>query len=157
MPPPDHPVEYLLQLERGEARADAAADAAAEWQPAVRLRAGVEERAISAGASRAYVVDARDRFVTDFVWPHLQANALYQGAYPLATALARPPFVATCSLWESTRDLATYAYGARQAAHPDAMMFDSIGISTSCVFAKWLVARNSLGRHEPPNAKPGFR
>jgi argininosuccinate synthase len=54
------------------------------------LREGVERRAISAGASRAYVVDARERFVTDFVWPHLQANALYQGAYPLATALARP-------------------------------------------------------------------
>ena len=54
------------------------------------LRPGVEQRAISAGASRAYVVDARERFVTDFVWPHLQANALYQGAYPLATALARP-------------------------------------------------------------------
>ena len=54
------------------------------------LRAGVERRAMSAGASRAYVVDARERFVTDFVWPHLQANALYQGAYPLATALARP-------------------------------------------------------------------
>src|SRR5207249_2135433 len=54
------------------------------------LRDGVERRAISAGASRAYVVDARERFVTDFVWPHLQANALYQGAYPLATALARP-------------------------------------------------------------------
>ncbi len=54
------------------------------------LREGVEKRAISAGASRAYVVDARDRFVRDFVWPHLQANALYQGAYPLATALARP-------------------------------------------------------------------
>ena len=54
------------------------------------LRPGVERRAISAGASRAYVVDARERFITDFVWPHLQANALYQGAYPLATALARP-------------------------------------------------------------------
>ena len=54
------------------------------------LRPGVEQRAMSAGASRAYVVDARERFVTDFVWPHLQANALYQGAYPLATALARP-------------------------------------------------------------------
>ena len=54
------------------------------------LRAGVEDRAMSAGASRAYVVDARERFVTDYVWPHLQANALYQGAYPLATALARP-------------------------------------------------------------------
>jgi argininosuccinate synthase len=54
------------------------------------LREGVEARAISAGAARAYVVDARERFVTGFVWPHLQANALYQGAYPLATALARP-------------------------------------------------------------------
>ena len=54
------------------------------------LREGVEGRAISAGASRAYVVDARERFATDVVWPHLQANALYQGAYPLATALARP-------------------------------------------------------------------
>src|SRR5215210_295866 len=54
------------------------------------LREGVERRAMSAGASRAWVVDARERFVTDFVWPHLQAGALYQGAYPLATALARP-------------------------------------------------------------------
>ena len=54
------------------------------------LRQGVERRAMSAGASKAYVVDARERFVTDFVWPHLQADALYQGAYPLATALARP-------------------------------------------------------------------
>ena len=54
------------------------------------LRQGVEKRAISAGASRAYVVDARERFVRDFVWPHLQANAMYQDAYPLATALARP-------------------------------------------------------------------
>ena len=54
------------------------------------LRDGVETRAISAGAARAYVVDARERFVRDFVWPHLQADALYQDAYPLATALARP-------------------------------------------------------------------
>jgi argininosuccinate synthase len=54
------------------------------------LRQGVERRATSAGAAKAYVVDARERFVTDFVWPHLQAGALYQGVYPLATALARP-------------------------------------------------------------------
>ena len=54
------------------------------------LRDGVARRAMSAGAKRAYVVDGRDRFVRQFVWPSLQANALYQGAYPLATALARP-------------------------------------------------------------------
>jgi argininosuccinate synthase len=54
------------------------------------LRAGVADRAIASGASRAYVVDARDAFVAEYVWPHLRANALYQGVYPLATALARP-------------------------------------------------------------------
>ncbi|MEI7743834.1 MAG: argininosuccinate synthase [Chloroflexota bacterium] len=51
---------------------------------------GVAARALSAGASRAYVVDARETFVSRYVWRALQANALYQGAYPLATALARP-------------------------------------------------------------------
>jgi argininosuccinate synthase len=54
------------------------------------LRDGVAERAMKAGASRAYVIDGRERFVRQFVWPNLQANALYQGVYPLATALARP-------------------------------------------------------------------
>ena len=54
------------------------------------LREGVAARAMSAGASRAYVIDGRDRFVRQFVFPSLQANALYQGVYPLATALARP-------------------------------------------------------------------
>ncbi len=54
------------------------------------LREGVERRAISAGATKAYVVDARETFVSQFVWRALQGNALYQGAYPLATALARP-------------------------------------------------------------------
>jgi argininosuccinate synthase len=54
------------------------------------LKEGVETRALSAGAARAYVVDARERFVTGFCWPALQADALYQGVYPLATALARP-------------------------------------------------------------------
>jgi argininosuccinate synthase len=54
------------------------------------LREDVAERALKAGASRAYVIDGRERFVRQFVWPSLQANALYQGVYPLATALARP-------------------------------------------------------------------
>ncbi|MEP7083005.1 MAG: argininosuccinate synthase, partial [Chloroflexota bacterium] len=47
-------------------------------------------RALSGGATRAIAVDARETFVTDFVWPALQAGALYQGIYPLATAIARP-------------------------------------------------------------------
>ncbi|MEX1156423.1 MAG: argininosuccinate synthase [Chloroflexota bacterium] len=47
-------------------------------------------RALAGGASEALAVDGRDVFVSDFVWPVLQAGARYQGVYPLATAVARP-------------------------------------------------------------------
>jgi argininosuccinate synthase len=52
--------------------------------------ASVTERALRAGAVAAHVVDARRVFVEDFVYPTLCAGALYEGVYPLATALARP-------------------------------------------------------------------
>jgi argininosuccinate synthase len=52
--------------------------------------AAIGERALAAGASVAVGVDARAAFVESHVWPALQAGALYQGIYPLATALARP-------------------------------------------------------------------
>ncbi len=47
-------------------------------------------RALDIGARDAYVVDGREEFVSDFVMPALQAGALYEDLYPLATALARP-------------------------------------------------------------------
>ncbi|HEX9437849.1 MAG TPA: argininosuccinate synthase [Candidatus Limnocylindria bacterium] len=50
----------------------------------------VRDKALRSGARRAVVLDARDLFVRYFVWPALQADALYQGRYPLATALGRP-------------------------------------------------------------------
>jgi argininosuccinate synthase len=50
----------------------------------------VTERALRAGAVAAHVVDARRVFVEHFVFPTLSAGALYEGVYPLATALARP-------------------------------------------------------------------
>src|SRR5438270_8008468 len=48
------------------------------------------QKALRVGAVDAYVIDARRQFVDDFVLPALQADALYEGEYPLATALARP-------------------------------------------------------------------
>jgi len=47
-------------------------------------------RALEIGAIRADVVDLREEFITEYVWPALQAGALYEGVYPLATALGRP-------------------------------------------------------------------
>ena len=50
----------------------------------------IREKALRLGAKKALVSDAREIFVTQYVFPALQADAAYEGQYPLATALARP-------------------------------------------------------------------
>src|SRR6266699_2565664 len=50
----------------------------------------VRQKALRTGAVQAFIADAKDPFVHDFVFPSLQAGTLYQNVYPLATALARP-------------------------------------------------------------------
>ena len=50
----------------------------------------IAARAEQIGAIKTLVVDARADFVRYFVWPALQAGAIYENQYPLATALARP-------------------------------------------------------------------
>jgi argininosuccinate synthase len=52
--------------------------------------AAIAKRAEKIGAVKALVVDGRSDFLHYFVWPALQAGAIYEGVYPLATALARP-------------------------------------------------------------------
>ncbi|MDP2728052.1 MAG: argininosuccinate synthase, partial [Dehalococcoidia bacterium] len=52
--------------------------------------AAIRERALAIGAVKALVADVREEFVRDFVFPALRAGAVYEGEYPLATALARP-------------------------------------------------------------------
>jgi argininosuccinate synthase len=55
-----------------------------------RELADVRERALALGAVRCHVVDVRDEFVRAFILPALQAGAVYEDGYPLATALGRP-------------------------------------------------------------------
>lgn len=50
----------------------------------------VREKALKIGASKIHVVDVRKEFVTDFVFPTIRANAIYEGQYLLGTAIARP-------------------------------------------------------------------
>lgn len=47
-------------------------------------------KALAAGASRSLVDDLIDPFIREFAFPAIRANALYEGRYPLSTALARP-------------------------------------------------------------------
>ncbi len=55
----------------------------------------IRAKATRTGASEAFVEDVRDIFVRFFCWPALQSGALYEGVYPLGTALARP-LIAKC-------------------------------------------------------------
>ena len=53
----------------------------------------IHERANAAGAFEVEVIDARAEFASDFLVPALQANAMYEGKYPLVSALSRPVIV----------------------------------------------------------------
>jgi len=72
--------------------------------------AAVTDRARAAGAVEALVVDCRAEFADDFVAPALKANALYEGRYPLVSALSRPVIVR--QLVRVARD-----HGATAVAH----------------------------------------
>jgi len=52
--------------------------------------AAIQEKALKVGAVKALVSDAKESLVNHFVFPALQADAVYEDQYPLATALARP-------------------------------------------------------------------
>ncbi|MEW6715229.1 MAG: argininosuccinate synthase [Nitrospirota bacterium] len=50
----------------------------------------VKGKALQTGASKAYVVDLREEFVRDYIFPMLRLNAVYEGTYLLGTSIARP-------------------------------------------------------------------
>ena len=51
---------------------------------------GLEDKALASGASKLYIRDLRDEFLTDFVFPTLRAGAVYEREYLLGTSFARP-------------------------------------------------------------------
>lgn len=50
----------------------------------------VKSKALRTGASKAYVMDLKEEFVKEYVFPMLRANAVYEGAYLMGTSIARP-------------------------------------------------------------------
>ncbi len=51
---------------------------------------GLEEKALKTGASKLYILDLKNEFIEDYVYPCLKANAVYEDVYLLGTAFARP-------------------------------------------------------------------
>ena len=51
---------------------------------------GLEEKAIASGASECHIVDLKEEFVSDFIYPTITTGAVYEGEYLLGTSMARP-------------------------------------------------------------------
>ncbi|MDZ8119418.1 argininosuccinate synthase [Pontiella agarivorans] len=51
---------------------------------------GLEEKALKHGAVKCYVDDVQDEFAAEYIYPMMQANAIYEGTYLLGTSIARP-------------------------------------------------------------------
>jgi len=51
---------------------------------------GLDEKAKKTGASKSYILDLTEEFAKDFIFPMMQANAIYEGSYLLGTSIARP-------------------------------------------------------------------
>jgi argininosuccinate synthase len=51
---------------------------------------GLRQKALKTGASKYYLEDLREEFITDYIYPTLRAGAVYEGSYLLGTSFARP-------------------------------------------------------------------
>jgi argininosuccinate synthase len=87
------------------------------------VASAIPARARAAGATTTYLLDARQPFVERFCWPALQAGALYQGQYPLATALGRP-LIAQLLVEVARREGATWVAHGSTGKGNDQVRFD---------------------------------
>lgn len=88
----------------------------------------IQQKALNAGAIKALVVDAKEWFVNYFVFPALQADAIYEGQYPLSTALARPLMAKLLVDIAQEEDAAAVAHGCTGKGN-DQVRFD-VGVNT---------------------------
>ena len=83
----------------------------------------VQSRAKTIGALKHIYIDAREDFATEYVIPSIKANGLYQGKYPLATALARPLIAAKATELAAKEGATAIAHGCTGKGN-DQIRFD---------------------------------
>lgn len=83
----------------------------------------IEKKAKAIGAVKHVYIDAREEFARDYVVPSIKANGLYQGKYPLATALARPLIAAKAVAVANREGAAAIAHGCTGKGN-DQIRFD---------------------------------
>ncbi len=85
---------------------------------------GINEKAYQLGAKAAYHVDLKQQFIDDFAFKALKAGALYEGAYPLATALGRPLLAKTLVEVARKEECTVVAHGCTGKGN-DQVRFDA--------------------------------
>jgi argininosuccinate synthase len=88
----------------------------------------IRQKAEKLGVKKAVVIDARDTFVKDYCWLALQADAVYEGSYPLATALGRPLIAKLLAEVALKNEAAAVSHGCTGKGN-DQVRFD-VGINT---------------------------
>jgi argininosuccinate synthase len=86
------------------------------------------QRAMDAGANEAFIIDAKDEFVNDFIYPSIKSNVKYEKKYPLATAIARPLIVKKLVELAKSKGAEAVAHGCTGKGN-DQVRFD-VGIRT---------------------------
>ncbi len=92
----------------------------------VGQREGFEEarqKALNIGATRVYIEDLKEEFVTDYIFPAFSANALYEGRYLLGTSLARP-LIAKRHIEIASKENAEYASHGSTGKGNDQVRFE---------------------------------
>ncbi len=82
-----------------------------------------KEKALKIGASKVYIEDAREEFVTDFIFPSIKANAVYEGRYLMGTSLARP-LIAKKQIEIAKKEKADYASHGATGKGNDQVRFE---------------------------------
>jgi len=72
----------------------------------------IRDKALRTGASSVHIVDLREEFVRDFLFPMLRANAVYEGSYLLGTSIARPLIAKGQVEVAAKEDASAVAHGA---------------------------------------------
>lgn len=99
----------------------------------------VEQKALHSGALACYVVDKREEFIRDYVYPVLQTGALYEGSYLLGTAMARPLIAKTLAEIAIKEKADALAHGATGKGN-DQVRFESVWAALAphlLVIAPW--------------------
>ena len=114
----------------------------------------IKQKALKVGAVKAITLDAKKKFIESYVFPALQANAIYEGQYPLATALGRP-LIAKLMVDVADKEGATaVAHGSTVGDSPGTFPDSTLKNSTSGQIQRIRERRSSAAE---VILKPGYK